>query len=106
MRLFGVDGAAGQDHVQRARLADHARQPLRAAVTGDEPELDLGQAHLRVARGEAERARERQLEPAAERVAVDDRDRRHRQALELRERRLAELRAALLLDERAAGAAP
>ena len=106
IRLFGFDRAPGQDHVQRARLADHARQPLRAAVTGDEAELDLGQAHFRVARGDAERARERKLEAAAERVAVDDGDRRHRQAVELREGRLAELRPALLLGERAARSAP
>ena len=90
-RFVGVHRAAGQDHLQRARLADRARQALRAAVAGDQPELDLGQSHLRVARGEAERAGERQLEAAAESVAVDDRDRRHGQAVELREDRLADL---------------
>ena len=49
LRLLGLDGAAGHDHLQRARLADHARQALRAAIARDQPELDLRQAHLGVA---------------------------------------------------------
>src|SRR5262249_10396521 len=69
----------------------------------DQPELDLRQAHFRVARREPERAGEGELEAAAEGVTVDDRDRGYGQALELVEDGLAELGAALLLGERAAG---
>src|SRR5215470_6151276 len=46
LRLGGVDRASGQDHVERSRLADDARQPLRAAVARDQAELDFRQRHL------------------------------------------------------------
>ena len=48
-RLLGVDGAAGQDHFERARLADQPRQALGPAIARDQAELDLGQAEPRAA---------------------------------------------------------
>src|SRR6185369_10760287 len=60
--------AAGEDQVQRRRHADQARQPLRAAEAGDQAELHLGEAELRllVLAGQAPVAAERELEAAAE----------------------------------------
>ena len=43
-RLAGVDRAAGQDQVQRPAGADHARQPLRAAVDQRDAPAALGAA--------------------------------------------------------------
>src|SRR5438874_13157255 len=101
-RLLRVERAAGQDHLGSARLADEARQPLRPAIAGDEAELDLGEAELCGRQCQAKGAGERQLEPAAKGIAVDQRDRRHRQLVELRQHRLAEQGAGALLDEAAA----
>jgi hypothetical protein len=47
------------------------RQPLRATGAGQQAELDLRQAQLRVARSHAEVAAQRQLQPAAQSVAGD-----------------------------------
>src|SRR5206468_6944590 len=96
LRLLGADGAPGQDQLERPRLADDARQPLGAAITGNQAELDLGEAQLRVQRGETEGGRQRELEPAAEGIAVDDRDRGDRQRVELGKDLLAALDASLL----------
>src|SRR5262249_52804990 len=102
LRLFGADRAPRQDQLERPRLADDSRQALGAAVARDQAELDLRKPELRVRRGEAEGRCQRELEPAAERVAVDDRDRGNRQRIQLRENRLAALYAPPLLREIAA----
>ena len=52
-------------------MADEARQPLRAAAAGDQAELDLGLPELGVLRRDPDVAGHRQLEPAAQAVAVD-----------------------------------
>jgi hypothetical protein len=57
--LLGLDGAAGQDHFERARLADQPRQALRPAISRDQPELDLGQTKPRAAHSQPKRAGER-----------------------------------------------
>ena len=75
MRLLRADLLAGQKELERPAGADKTRQPLRAAVAGDEPEVDLRLAELRRVGGDAQRARHRQLAAAAERVAVDRGDR-------------------------------
>ena len=64
--------------------ADEARQPLRAAGAGDEAELHLGQAELRlrVVGGDAVVAGERPLEAAAQAGAVDGGHHRLREALQ------------------------
>ena len=42
--LLGLDGAPGQDQLERARLADQPRQALGPAIARDQAELDLGKA--------------------------------------------------------------
>ena len=63
-------------HLQRLLDAGDARQALRPARAGQQAELDLGNAQLRVGHGDPIMAAERDLEPAAERGAVDRRDHR------------------------------
>ena len=66
----------------RPAEADNARQALSAAGGGDNPKAELRLAEFRGLRGDPDVARQRQLEPAAERVAVDRRDRRPRKSLD------------------------
>ena len=58
----------------RARVAHAAREALRAAEAGDDAEVHLGLAELRLVARVDEVARERELAPAAEREAVDGGD--------------------------------
>ena len=58
-----------------------------APAAGMMPEAHFGLAELRVVRRDAQVARERQLAAAAERVAVDRRDRRLREPFDRREQR-------------------
>ena len=75
--LGGVDERAGGDELQGLLDADGPRQPLRAAGTRDDAELDLGQSQLtHVLGGDAVMAAERQFQPAAQRRAVDGRHHR------------------------------
>ena len=64
-------------------LADRAGQPLRSAAAGREAEQPLRQAEPRARRAEDDVAAERDLEPAAERIAADRGDGRLGQRLEL-----------------------
>ena len=75
-RLLGVDSPAGEHELHRALLADDARQTLRAAAAGDDPERDLGLAELGRLGGDDHVAQQRQLAPAAEREPRDGRDQR------------------------------
>ena len=68
-------------HVERKLRAREARQPLRAARAGNDAEQHFRLSDFRVFRRDAEMARLRDLEPAAERVAVDRRDERLRRVL-------------------------
>ena len=75
--LGGVDEGAGGDELQGLLDADGARQALRAAGTRDDAELDLGQSQLAHVLGrDAVVAAQRQLQPAAQRRAVDGRHHR------------------------------
>src|SRR5437667_3674860 len=58
------------------RLSQDADEPLTAAGSGDEAQVDLRLAELRPTRGEPEIAGEGDLEAAAETVPVDRGDRR------------------------------
>src|SRR5207237_1463487 len=73
---------SAEEHVERARKADEARQPLRTAGGRDEAEARLRQTDADVGRirGDPRVARQRDLEAASERRAVDrgDRDERER----------------------------
>ena len=71
-------GLAAHDHLQRLGHPDEARQPLRPAGTGEDAELDLGQPALGAAHRDAVVAAERELEPTAERRAVEGGDNRLR----------------------------
>ena len=78
---MGVDraeGRSGEEHLQRDAAREETWEPLGAAGAGQEPELDLGDTQTRVVGRDAEVAREGELEPAAERGAVDGGDRRLR----------------------------
>ncbi len=72
-RLGGALALSGQDHVERGADADQPGKPLASAGAGNESELDLRKAELRlgVVGGDAIVAGERQLEAAAEAGAVD-----------------------------------
>ena len=101
--LVGRDRVADQVHLQCLVLPHEPRQPLGAAEAGDDPELDLGLAEQRRLGGDAHVAGHRQLAAAAERDAVDGRDRRHAGRAEVAHQRVrasSELAAALLVHLR------
>src|SRR5437762_3425651 len=74
LRLLAADGITADDHRERLVDADETRQALRAASTRNEAELDLGLAEPRRLHRDAPVTRHRQLEPAAERGAVNGGD--------------------------------
>src|SRR5829696_1463880 len=96
-RLVGVDGASGQDQLLREAERGGAREPLGAAPAGDDPEVDLRLAELRLRRRVAQVARERELAAASEREPVDRRDRRLGHRLEQPRRLVTELTPGLRL---------
>jgi 6,7-dimethyl-8-ribityllumazine synthase len=67
----GGDDFGGEHELERGAAADEAGEALRAAVAGDEAELELGQAEAGLVAGEAEGAGEGELAAAAEGDAVD-----------------------------------
>ena len=84
-RLLGRHRRAAEHQLLRAREADPARQPARAAEAGDDAEVHLGLTEARL-RGRVDPvAGAGQLAAAAERVAVHGRDARHGQRFERRE---------------------
>ena len=62
---------AAHDHVQGRLHPDDAGQALRTSGTGQQPQLDLGQGHLRARSSHAVVASEGQLQPATHDRAVD-----------------------------------
>ncbi len=78
--LLGANLPAGQDELHGPGGADRARQPLRAAGTGNDPELDLGLPEDGVAPGDEHVAGHRELATAPQRVPPhgSDRGRRRR----------------------------
>ena len=92
--------AAADHQLHRARLADEARQPLRAAGAGQHAERDLGQADLAaVLPRDAEVGGHRDLEAAADGVAVQRRDDELRRLLEPVQR-LVRVQAEVVLEVR------
>ena len=71
--LVEIDRLALQQQLHRILRRHDARHALGAAGAGEQPDLDFRQAEpgLRVVRGDAVVAGQRQLEAAAEREAVD-----------------------------------
>ena len=80
-RSASIGSPVSSSSVARAR-ADQPGQPLRAAPSRDDAELDLRLTEARGARGEAYVAREGQLAATAERDAVDRGDHRETRRLE------------------------
>ena len=77
-RLLGAHVTAAPDQVLGLGRADEAGRALRAATAREDAELDLGEAEARRVGGDAQVARQRELEAAAEREPVDRRDHRPR----------------------------
>ena len=77
-RLVGAHLPPAPDQLLGARRADEPGQPLRAARARDDAEQDLGLPDARVVGGDAQVARDRELEAAAERVPPDRGDDRTR----------------------------
>ncbi len=72
LRLLRLELAAGEQQVERRAEPDQARQPLRAAVAGQQPEGDLRRAHaVALVSAVAKVAGQRDLQAAAQRVALD-----------------------------------
>ena len=78
----GADIAAGQHHGHGFERIDQPRQAHGAAEAGMQAEHHLGKAETRVLDRDPIVAGERDLEPAAQAIAVNDGDRRHGQVIE------------------------
>ena len=81
-RALRRDVVAEQAQLERGTAAGEPQQALRAAETGHDAEVDLGLAQLCGVGGDAERARHRDLQAAAEREAVELGDHRLPEALD------------------------
>ena len=79
-RFVAADAAAGEDEIERVRVADQAGQADRAAVDERHAPAPAEHAEHRVARGDPQVAPDRELEPAGDRVALDRGDHRLRRA--------------------------
>src|SRR5208283_5604499 len=77
-----VEHLARHDQLARLVVADSMRQALRAAEARDESEIYLGLPETRLFASNDQVARERKLQTAAEREAVDRRNDGYRQVLE------------------------
>ena len=75
-------------HVERLRDPDQPRQPLGAFRAGNDAEVDLGLAEQRIGRRDSEVPGHRDLEPAAERRAMDRHDHRLGAVLDSRQQRM------------------
>ena len=79
-RLGGADRLAGEAEPHRLELADRAGQALGAAGARHDADADLGLAELCAFARDQDVAAHRELEAAAERIAVDRGDHRLRRA--------------------------
>src|ERR1035437_6771417 len=71
MRFLRRDHLPGQHHLHREPLPHQPRQPLRPAVSRDNPQLHLRLPQLRVVAGKTHGASESQFAPAAKRKSVN-----------------------------------
>ena len=86
------------DELDRTRLPDEAGQPLRAARPRKHPQAHLGQPHLeRAGPGDPQIARQRDLEPSPDAVAVDGGDHELGRVFEAKER-LVGVKAEVILE--------
>ena len=77
--LLGVDPLTGQQQVPGPALPDDAWQQVAHPARGAQADRRIGETEDRVGRGDADVARERELEAAGQGVAVYGGDRRDRQ---------------------------
>src|SRR3989475_11524078 len=82
-RLVGADDLARQHELLGAPEPDQLDEPGAASDARDEPEVVLGQAETRRARGDPKIAGQRQLEPPADARAVDRGDERLLESFEI-----------------------
>src|SRR5437899_782657 len=83
LRQLGGKILAAEDDLERAAPAHEAREPLRAAAAGDDPQRHLGLRQDRAPeRAEAHVEREEELAPPAARAALDFPDGRLRHGAE------------------------
>ena len=75
VRLLGVDGAAGEDHLEGAAHADDPWQALGAAVDQGHAPSPLEETEGRAAGGDPQVAPERQLDASRQAPALDRGDR-------------------------------
>src|SRR5690606_21916683 len=78
-RLFRMYGAAREHHCHSLDRVYERGEPECATQTGMKPEKDLRKAEARTSDRNAVPASERQFEPSAQTVAVDDGDCGHRE---------------------------
>ena len=88
----GVEEAAGEHDLLRARAPDDVDQPLGTTPARDGSQSRLGQPEARVVGQHAKVGGERQLQPTAERVATEHGDHGLAQAHETLEHGVAERR--------------
>src|SRR3954466_15532303 len=70
-RVRRVELFGGEEHLQRAALADEPGQALRASPAGHQSERGAAMSEDRVGRGDTAGAGERQVEAAAHAVSRD-----------------------------------
>ena len=73
-RLLCIDRLAGEDHLERRRAADEAREALGAARERQQADQDIRQGERRVFGRHPNVAGERELEAGAGGIAVDRAD--------------------------------
>jgi hypothetical protein len=76
MRFLCADRAAGEDHVECARMPDQAREPYRAAVDQRHAPAPAEDAESRGLLHHAQIAPQREFQPAGHRIARDRGDHR------------------------------
>ena len=91
-----VDPPADEEQLARSRSPDRVDEFADAGVRVDQPELCRGHPKRDRARGDSQVTGERELEPAADRVAVEHRERRVPVGLDRADRRAERVRHELL----------
>ena len=76
VRPLGAHRLAGEDHLQRRTLAEHAGETEQASRTGDEVALDLGEAECRRRAGHHDVGGEGDLAATGSRQPIDGGDHR------------------------------
>src|SRR6202047_3842148 len=89
MGFVSIDQIASEDELQSSPFANEAREPLRAAIPGNNPKLDFRLTELRVFRGDTNGACHRRFTTASKGEAIHCCDHRLAKCLKKQERLLA-----------------